>query len=387
MDTAPRTAPGRWSAAGEMPFAGFWAQPADAAALLADGRVLLAGGEDGRRVPTDVTALYDPAAGTWTATGALWTARRLHTTTPLADGRILVAGGIGEAPGPVPATGLGSCEVYDPATGAWTPTGALREPRFSHSATLLPDGRVLVAGGAAVRSPDSHRTLRTAEAYDPASGTWTTVRPMTDARFGHPAVRLGDGRVLLAGGILAVGRGSYAALALCELYDPAADRWTPAAGLATARKSHQATLLLDGGVLVTGGDMPGFQDEDWSYDPYSQWTTERYDPAADRWNADAHMPWGRSHHRAVRLASGDVLVVGGTDDASMAVGYQNATLYDATARTWSAEFPTLRGRWAPAAVGLADGRVLVMGGLEESGPAAPLPGEDQVTATAEIYTP
>ncbi|MFE5590312.1 Kelch repeat-containing protein [Streptomyces sp. NPDC056549] len=386
-DTARQTTPGHWSPAGEMPFAGFWAQPADAAVLLTDGRVLLAGGEDGRRVPTDVTTLFDPAAGTWSASGALWTGRRLHSTTRLADGRVLVTGGIGEPPGPVPATALGSCEVYDPGSGTWTATGPLREPRFSHSATLLPDGRVLVAGGGAIRSADTHRTLRSAEAYDPGTGTWTPVRPMTDARFGHPAVRFDDGRILMVGGILAVGRGSHTALAHCELYDPVADRWTPTAGLATARKSHQATLLPGNEVLVTGGDMQGFKDEDWTYDPYSQWTTERYDPASDRWTADGQMPWGRSHHRAVRLASGDVLVLGGTDDASMAVGYPNATLYDAVGRTWSAEIPMVRGRWAPAAIGLDDGRVLVMGGLDESGPAAPLPGEDQVTATAEIYAP
>ncbi|MFI9117009.1 Kelch repeat-containing protein [Streptomyces venezuelae] len=392
-DTAPATdtprqaARGHWSPAGEMPFAGFWAPPADAAVQLPDGRVLLAGGEDGRRVPTDVTALFDPAEGTWSSAGALGTGRRLHSTTLLADGRVLVAGGIGEPPGPAPATGLDSCEVYDPATDTWTGTGRLREARFSHSATLLPDGRVLVAGGAAVRSADSHRTLRSAEAYDPVAGTWTPVRPMTDARFGHPAVRFDDGRVLMVGGILAVGRGSHTALAHCELYDPAADGWTPTAGLATARKSHQATLLPGNAVLVTGGDMRGFVNDDWTYDPYSQWTTERYDPTTDRWTADGQLPWGRSHHRAVRLATGDVLVAGGTDDASMAVGYPNATLYDAATRTWSAEFPMMRGRWAPAAIGLADGRVLVMGGLDESGPAAPLPGEDQVTATAELYTP
>ncbi|MFJ7956357.1 Kelch repeat-containing protein [Streptomyces sp. NPDC096319] len=386
-DSARGAAPGHWAPAGEMPFAGFWAQPADAAVQLTDGRVLLAGGEDGRRVPTDVTALFEPVSGTWSSSGALWTGRRLHSTTLLADGRVLVAGGIGEPPGPVPATVLGACEVYDPAEGTWTPTGSLREPRFSHSATLLPDGRVLVAGGAAVRSADSHRTLRSAETYDPGTGTWTRVRPMTDARFGHPAVRFDDGRTLMVGGVLAVGRGSHTALAHCEAYDPVADAWTPTAGLATARKSHQATLLPGNAVLVTGGDMPGFREDDWTYDPYSQWTTERYDPASDRWTTDGQMPWGRSHHRAVRLGSGDVLALGGTDDASMSVGYPNATLYDAATRRWSPEFPMSRGRWAPAALGLADGRVLVMGGLDEAGPAAPLPGEDRVTATAEIYTP
>ncbi|MFE5806234.1 Kelch repeat-containing protein [Streptomyces sp. NPDC056491] len=385
-DGGARAEPGRWTASGELPFAAFWAQPCDGAVLLDDGTVLLAGGEDGRRVPTDGAALFDPSGGTWLRTGPLWTGRRLHTATRLADGRVLVTGGLGQGPAAT-AAGLVSCEVYDPASGLWSPTGELREARFSHSATLLPDGRVLIAGGAGVRSPQSHRTLRSAELYDPATRQWTAARPMTDARFGHPAVRLDDGRVLVAGGVLTVGRGSYTALGYCEVYDPATGTWTPTGSLATVRKSHQATLLSDGAVLVTGGDMQGFKDEDWTYDPYSQWTTERYDPGAGTWTADSHMPWGRSHHRAVRLASGSVLVLGGTDDSSLAVGYQNATLYDPAARTWTAEFAMVQGRWAPAAIGLADGRVLAMGGITESGAASPTPGEDQVTATTEIYSP
>ncbi|MCZ0982521.1 hypothetical protein O1L60_36360 [Streptomyces diastatochromogenes] len=190
---------------------------------------------------------------------------------------------------------------------------------------------------------------------------------MTDARFGHPAVRLDDGRVLLVGGALAVGRGGYAALGHCELFHPGDASWEPTGTLASARKGHQATPLLGGGVLVTGGDMRGFRDEDWAYDPYSQWSTERYDPDAGTWSADADMPWGRSHHRAVRLRSGAVLVLGGTDDSSLAVGYQNAVLYDPGARVWSDEFPMGEGRWAPAALALPDGRVLVMGGLTHSG--------------------
>ncbi|WP_024759866.1 Kelch repeat-containing protein [Streptomyces exfoliatus] len=379
--------PGVWAATGQLPFAGFWGRPADAAVLLADGRVLLAGGEDGRRHPTAATAVYDPAAGTWSAVGSMWTPRRLHTVTPLADGRLLAVGGIGHAPDG-PAAGLATAELYDPATGRWTPTtGSLRQARFSHSATRLPDGRVLVAGGATARPGPSPHTLRSAELYDPVTGQWTQTRPMTDARFGHPAVPLVDGRVLLVGGVLAVGRGHYGALGYCETYDPATGAWTPTGTLATARKGHQATLLADGGVLVTGGDMRGFRSDDWAFDPYSQWLTERFDPARGTWSADTDMPWGRSHHRAVLLRSGQVLVIGGTDDVSLAVGYQNALVYDPAARTWSTEFGTVEGRWAPAAIRLGDGRVLAAGGLTRSGPAAPVHGEDEVTATTEIYTP
>ena len=377
--------PGTWSATADLPFAGFWAQPDGAAVLLADGRVLIAGGEDGSRRPFADAALFEPVGGTWSRTGSLWDARRLHTSTRLADGRVLVAGGIGTAP-TFPAQGLASAELYDPATGRWTRTGDLRRPRFSHSATLLTDGRVLVAGGSGARSSQSNGSLRSAELYDPATGQWTETAPLTDARFGHPAVRLNDGRVLLVGGALTLGRGQYTALGYCEAYNPATGKWTPTASLAGPRKSHQATLLADGTVLVTGGDMPGFVPDSWTYDPYSQWTAERYDPAKDLWSAEPAMPWGRSHHRTLRLTSGKVLMAGGTDDASFDIGYQNADVYDPVARTWSADFPTVVGRWAPATVALADGRALMFGGITLSGAAAPVVGESVITATAEVFT-
>ncbi|MGW7171286.1 Kelch repeat-containing protein [Streptomyces xanthophaeus] len=378
--------PGVWRPATDLPFAGFWAQPADALALLGEDGVLVVGGEDGRRLPTDASAVLTPSTGVWTPGPPLGQARRLHTVTRLENGQVLVVGGVGSGPG-VPPVGLASVELYDPGAG-WIPVGGLHQGRFSHSATALKDGRVLVAGGCTARDEHSLRTLRSAELYDPDSRRWTPVRaPMTDARFGHPAVRFEDGRVLLVGGALAVGRGSYAALGHCELFHPGDATWTPTGTMATARKGHQATVLLDGGVLVTGGDMRGFRDDDWAYDPYSQWTVERYDPGSGSWSADADMPWGRSHHRAVRLSSGAVLVLGGADDSSLAVGFQNALLYDPGARAWSSEFPMAEGRWAPAAVALKDGRVLVVGGLTHSGAAAPVPGEDRVTATTETYTP
>ncbi|NEY30613.1 Kelch-like protein 17 [Streptomyces sp. PRKS01-65] len=385
--SAAAVAPGVWRPAPDMPYAGFWAQPADAAAVLENGDVLIAGGEDGRRLPTDLSAVHTPSTGVWTPTPPLRQARRLHTLTRLGNGQVLVVGGLGAGPGVRP-DGLATAELYDPASGGWVPVGGLAEGRFSHSATALEDGRVLVAGGCTARDDHTLRTLRSAELYDPDSRRWTPVRaPMTDARFGHPAVRLGDGRVLLVGGALAVGRAGYAALGHCELFRPSDATWTPTGTLATARKGHQATLLLDGDVLVTGGDMRGFRDDDWAYDPYSQWTTERYDPDAGTWGPDADLPWGRSHHRALRLKSGAVLALGGTDDSSLAIGYQNAVLYDPDARAWSAEIPMAQGRWAPAAIALPDGPVLVMGGLLLSGPAAPVPGEDEVTATTETYTP
>jgi N-acetylneuraminic acid mutarotase len=378
-------ASGTWTASGDLPVAGFWGQPADAAVLLKDGRVLLTGGEDGRRTPFASAALFAPTTGTWTAAATMSTPRRLHTTTRLADGRVLVAGGIAGPPA-TPSTGVASAEIYDPAANTWTPVGAMLEPRFSHSATLLPNNKVLVAGGSAARSPESNRALRGAELFDPATGQWTASPPMAEGRFGHPAVSLKDGRVLVVGGAMTIGRGQYAALGFCEIYDATANAWTTTGSLGSARKAHQATLLADGSVLVCGGDIAGVN-IGWSFYPYSQSSFERFDPAAGTWSTLGDMSWGRSHHRAHLLGSGKVLVLGGTDNGTFDIGFQNAGLYDPTAKTWTETAGMVAGRWAPATVTLSDGRVLVAGGITLSGAAAPVLGEDVVTASTEIFAP
>ncbi|WP_181791422.1 Kelch repeat-containing protein [Streptomyces phytophilus] len=382
-DAAPAT--GTWSAAGKLPGTTYWAGAGAGAVTLADGTVLMAGGEERARNAQDTAALFDPATKEWQPTSALSVSRRLHTLTKLNDGRVLAAGGLSGPYGGVSQAGVSSAEVYDPTTRGWTATGAMHESRFAHSATLLADGRVLVSGGIAPRSALSQRALASAEIYDPASGEWTpTAEPMNDARAGHPAVLLRNGTVLAAGGMAPIGRGLYAGQSFCEVYDPAAGTWTPTGDLGSVRKSHQATLLRDGTVLVTGGDSPGLQD-DWTYNPYSQWTAERYDPARGVWTAAEGMSTGRSHHRAVLLRSGRVLVIGGTDDSTFDVGYQNAEVYDPATRGWTPTTGMVEGRWAFAAAELADGAVLVAGGLVRSGAAVPDNG-DVVTDSTEFFT-
>jgi hypothetical protein len=129
------------------------------------------------------------APGTWTASGNLNTAREAHTATLLPDGKVLVAGGLGSS------GVLNSSEVYDPATGAWTASGNLNTGRYHHTATLLPDGKVLVAGGLG-----SSGTLDSVEVYDPAAGTWAASSNLTTGRYHHTATLLPDGKVLVAGG-------------------------------------------------------------------------------------------------------------------------------------------------------------------------------------------
>ncbi|MFC9688248.1 kelch repeat-containing protein [Kribbella sp. NPDC056951] len=375
-----------WTSAGELPTAAFWAQPMDGAILLDTGEVLVAGGEDGRRNALNTTALFNVAAKRWSPAGTLHTSRRLHSLTKLAGGAVLAVGGVAGALAE-PVKGLASAEIYDPVAKTWSPVPDMHEARFSHSATRLPNGRVLVTGGCADRSPDTHRALTSAEIYDPIERSWAKVKDMTDGRFGHPAIVLkGTSKVLVVGGIVTAGPGQYAALGYCEIYDFDKNTWTPTGSLATPRKGHQATLLDDGSVLVTGGDIVGVLGEDWKISPFSQDSTERYNPVGGTWSPDTPMTWGRSHHRAVRLGSGKVLVIGGTDDGSFDIGYRNAALYNPGTKTWGETGGTAVGRWAPAAIGLGGESVLVIGGIVRSGAAAPTIGEDLLTDTAEVYT-
>ena len=171
----------------------------------------------------------DPASGTWTLTGSLNTARYLHTATLLPNGMVLVAGGLDSG-----LNALDSAELYDPASGTWTLTGSLNTARVAHTATLLPNGMVLVAGG----FDTGLNALDSAELYDPASGTWTVTGSLNTARYYHTATLLPNGMVLVAGGLDSCSNTSASA----ELYDPASGTWTLTGSLNTARDSSHGHL-------------------------------------------------------------------------------------------------------------------------------------------------
>ncbi|MEU7867123.1 DUF6603 domain-containing protein [Dactylosporangium sp. NPDC049140] len=382
MVGAPATA-GTWTGAGPLPTPTAFDAATDAAELLPGGAVLVAGGSDPAGDPVADTAVFDPVSTTWTAGSALGTARRGHTLTRLADGRVLAAGGLGAAGVP-----LAAAEVYTPLTGAWSAVSDLGTARSGHTATPLPDGRVLLAGGTGARAQGG-AALAGAEIFDPIAGKFVAAAPMTDARTRHCAVALPGGSILVIGGALATG-GRDAALAYCEVYDPAARTWTPTGSLTAPRAGHQATPLPDGRVLVTGGDPPTARLAG-RYRSGSLDGAEVYDPTTGQWTQLEALPGGRSRHRAVALPGGRVLVLGGTGGPGRRAGYRSAATYDPRpgpgAGAWTGTGALAEGRADFAALLLADGRILVVGGRTAAGPAAAEPGLDSLTATTEIYTP
>ncbi len=223
--------------------------------LLPDSRVLHAGGYSGHSSgPTyDTADIYDPGTDSWSATGTMAEVRAGHTATLLTAGpnagRVLVVGGSDRAPDNTATSG---CELYDPATGAWSATGSLNESRSTHTATRLPSGQVLVVGGQSALGAVNRSS---AELYDPESGTWSLAAPMSMPRANQTATLLLSGEVLVAGGVAA--SGDSETLSSAELYDPLSDSWSTTASMATPRGAHGAGLLQDGRVIVVGGVSSG----------------------------------------------------------------------------------------------------------------------------------
>ena len=217
------------------------------ATLLPNGKVLVAGGFSEKRFTLDKAEVYDPAKNVWEATlGRLNDRRELFTATPLDDGRVLLVGGLSLKK----RTTLLTAETYDPKTNTFTATpGLMTDDRFGHAAARLPDGRVLVVGGKSWRVGEPDRTLATAELFDPKTGLFTpTNGPLKIARDRPTATLLSDGRVLVAGG---AGKGASAMMA--EIFDPKTGLFMDAAPLVEGRMAHDACLLPDGRVLVAGG--------------------------------------------------------------------------------------------------------------------------------------
>ena len=321
-----------------------------AATLLPTGKVLVVGGWQERRGYLDSAEIYDPASGRFSLTGKLVThSRGSHFATLLPNGKVLVAGG--EAPfegndpiGPLGSAELydplagkfvetggflpfqyvqhgiglagsttatllasgkvlyarlfmtdgGTAELYDPVTGRFSGTGNFVEGRFSHTATLLPNGKVLFVGG----KNNLMKNLSSAELYDPATGTFKLTASLSTARYGHTATLLQNGKVLVAGG-----QTGDTPIASAELYDPATGRFTVTGQLLTMRVGHTATLLKNGKVLIAGGN--GADGELVSL--------ELYDPTTGIFTSAGRLIYARTQLSATLLQDGRVLFLGGAN--------------------------------------------------------------------------
>ncbi|MEP6638489.1 MAG: kelch repeat-containing protein, partial [Chloroflexota bacterium] len=304
-----------------------------------------------------------PEGGTWLRTGTLNDARWGHGATLLASGQVLVVGGNASKNS---SSALASAELFDPASGRWTPTASMSKPRAYPSVTVLRDGTVLVAGGAFDNAP-----LALAERYDPVSGRWSPVSQMNVLRLHHTATLLDDGRVLVVGG--GTSTTNKASTATAEIYDPASRKWTRTASMATARSYHTATLLEDGRVLVVGGRAT------YVGGGTVLASAEIFDPRTGRWSAAAAMPTRRYVHAAVRLGDGRILVAGGWSSTVLdARSLQSAAIFDPKTGEWAPEGDMTTGRAQFAMASLPDGRVLAVGGFSPE--AAP-------QASAELLDP
>ncbi len=217
------------------------------ATLLQNGRVLLAGGYDGSNAYLSSAEIYDPRTGRFTPTGSLGTPRADHVAVLLIDGRVLVIGGV--------TTGWGflaSAELYDPATGRFAPTGSMAVPRESQVAVRLVDGTVLVVGGHRGRQAQIV-IYASAEVYSPATGRFTTTGSMTIPRHKHDGVLLPDGRVLVNGG--ADQRDDEGTFRSTEFYDQRTGRFSAGGDMHLARYKHRGTSLVlpSGKILIAGG--------------------------------------------------------------------------------------------------------------------------------------
>ena len=285
------------------------------------------------------------AGGTVMPAANMITARAGHTATLLKDGNVLIAGGM---------NGNGryfdTVESYSPATDTFSSVQSMGFKRVGHTATLLPDGKVLIAGGY------NGDYLASAEIYDPATGGFAPTANMTTPRNGHVGVVLDDGKILLAGG---TGKG-WTFLASAELYDPSTKAFTRTGNMTAPRVSHTATLLKSGKVLITGGD----KDRREAMTVYS--SAEVYDPAEGAFSGTGEMATVRHKHAASLLPDGNVLIVGGSDKRDWQGRYASAEVYDSVKGEFKGigDMNMARFKLSDAVVTLRNGKVLIAGGAE-----------------------
>lgn len=342
------------------------------ATLLNTGKVLVAGGEDAGSTAFSTAELYDPATGTFTPTTHNMTvARAGHTATLLNNGQVLIAGGTSGAAGTSGEAALDTAELYDPTADTFTATGTMTGARVEHTATLLQSGKVLIAGGDVIfydTIPNTNiMSLASAELFDPGTGTFTKTGSMTVPRESHTATLLNSGKVLIAGGSDGtIGNPTPAATlyATSETFDPSTGTFTSAGMMTTQRDLQTANLLGSGKVLVAGGES----------NANTEVSADLFDPASGNFTATGAMTDARFYQAASNLTDGTVLVTGGSDNTTRAKA--TAEVYNPTAGTFAITGSMNAARVWHSSTILPSGKVLIIGGADIN--SNPL-------ATAELY--
>jgi hypothetical protein len=335
------------------------------ATLLENGKVLILGGGD------TSAELFDPTSGTFTPTGSTTTPRYGATATLLANGKVLLTGGFG--PGTSSLTRLNSAELYDPSTGTFSATGSMADARILHTATLLNDGKVLITGGTR-DGGGGGAAIASAELYDPPTGTFSPTGSMNTDRAQHTATLLTNGEVLIAGGW----NGHRADAAddppwdplFAELFNPSSGKFKYSGSMSSTRIGHTATRLADGKVLLLGG-IPNVQNIH-SQPPAPRYA-EIYDPANDNFSGLDNLTMSRQRYTVTLLRSGEVLLAGGK---ILDLVVTTTELLNPTTGALSATGGLGTERVGHTATLLNDGRVLITGGTDAKGNAL---------ASAELY--
>lgn len=286
-------------------------------------------------------------AGKITAVGELKTSRAAHTATVLNDGKVLIAGGFGGG-----EKGLKTAEIYDPATNKFSSANNMNVARSGHTATFLPDGKILIAGGF------NGDYLDAAEIFDPKTKEFTAIGKLTTPRSEHIAVLLENGKVLLAGGVGT----NWTFLESAEIFDPLTNSFRRTGNMIVPRESHTATLLENGQVLITGGHR-GRRSAIVLYR-----SAEIYDPVSGTFAETAGLTIKRHKHDAVLLEDGRVLIVGGSDERDSQGAYATAEIFDPKTKSFAliGDMNSPRYKLRGTTVLLKSGKILIAGGAKSA---------------------
>jgi hypothetical protein len=357
--------------------------------LLADGRVLFAGGAGSTgggavSVPGNRLYLYDPQTEKFSASAATLTVERAaHTATLLADGRVLLVGGTDPL-----STPLASAEIFDPVTETVTPAAAMPGPRVAHTATLLADGRVFVAGGANgfnLADPLSSigNILASSLVYNPSTNSWSSGPNLPDPRVGHAASRLTDGRVLLTGGlivqnILFIGP-VPSITADARYYNPGSNSFSDAPDFGGARALHAQVTLADGRVLVAGGAQLDIL----SLGVTTLSSTRVF--SGGGWANGGNLSEPRVYAVAADLGDGSAVVLGGLTNVDTATGSGassfNVDRSSSNFSVWTVADTLEQPRVIPTATAIEGGARVLIGSFGVD----PLTGLPSTDTRAELF--